>query len=479
MNMNNESNNQNFNGGMENLNNGSNMMNPNGVPNPTPIPNNQGFAPQNPTPIPNPTPMPEQNVGTGYTENSNPTPIPPVQENINLQPAGMVEQMPAAPQNNVAEPLEATTLNAQTVMNPTPNTMTSPQDNTMNAMNQPVQNMMNNNPIGMSSPNPNNNIGMMGGVPVPPPIPEEPQNKGKKKPINTPLLIILIVVLVAAIGFGVYYFLTASKTTAQPITITPRLTELELGSEIGTDASFYAQITGTASSNCTVDTNLDTTKVGTYEYTVTCAGRSSNKQTIEVKDTTAPQVEVKDVIVVPGTEVVADDFIDTVNDASEVTFTLDDEVDTSTEGEFEVSITASDEYENTTTVTANLVVTAEAPQSYMYCEGAENAETSTNATAQYRFGINSQGTLYNSQKIITYEFADEAEYSAAATEIEEKGSYNGYEGQIFMDDTNYMIIITVDMEESELDTEFNLDTFPTGEADIEGLFETPCEYGDE
>ena len=29
MNMNNESNNQNFNGGMENLNNGSNMMNPN------------------------------------------------------------------------------------------------------------------------------------------------------------------------------------------------------------------------------------------------------------------------------------------------------------------------------------------------------------------------------------------------------------------------------------------------------------------
>lgn len=479
MNMNNESNNQNFNGGMESLNNGNGntMINQNGMANTNPVPNNQGFVEQNLTQVPNQTPMPGQNIGTGYVESPNPTPIPPVQENINLQPAGMVEPIPTAPQNNIAEPLEATTLNAQTVMNPTPTPMNTSQEQSMNTMNQTAPNMMNNNISGMQ--NPNNNIGMMGGVPVPPPVPEGPQNKGKKKMINTPLLIVLIVVLVAAIGFGIYYFLTTSKTTAQPITITPKLTELELGSEIGTDASFYAQITGTVSSNCTVDTNLDTAKVGTYEYTVTCAGKTSEKQTIEVKDTTPPQVEVKDVIVVPGTEVVADDFVDTVEDASQVTFKFDDEVDTNTEGEYKVSITASDEYENTTTITANLIVTSDAPQTYMYCERAENTNDSANATAQYRFGINDQGTLYNSQKIITYEFDNETEYSTAVNEIEENGSYDGYEGKIFMDDTNYMIIITVDMDENTLATEFSLDTFPTGEADIEGLFDEPCEYGDE
>ena len=130
MNMNNESNNQNFNGGMENLSNGNNMMNQNGMTNPNPIPNNQGFNTPNPNMIPNPTPMPEQNMGTGNTNIPNPMPIPPAGENINLEPAGMVPQTPQPVNNNVAQPLEATSLNAQTVMNPTPNQMGMMEQNT-------------------------------------------------------------------------------------------------------------------------------------------------------------------------------------------------------------------------------------------------------------------------------------------------------------------------------------------------------------
>ena len=336
MNMNNELNNQNLNGNMESLNTTTGTN-----PNPTPMPNNPGMSTPNPNMIPNP--MPEQNNGMGTQSIPNPMPIPPATGNINLDPAGMVPPTPQQPQNNIAQPLEATSLNAQTVMNPTQNGMGMPNENTMGNMNGMNSNMMNNPQTNI--PNPNNNIGMMGGVPVPPPIPEEPKNKGKKKLINTPLLIILIVVLIAAIGYGVYYFLTTSKSSSNQVTVTPTLSELELGSEIGIDAAFYGRITpSSAASSCTVDTDLDTSKVGTYEYTITCNGKTTEPHTVEVKDTTAPKVEVKEVIVLPGTTVEADDFIESATDESDVTFAFEEEIDTSVEGEYDVNIIASDEY---------------------------------------------------------------------------------------------------------------------------------------
>ncbi len=477
MNMNNESNNQNFNGGIENLNNGNNnMMNPNGMSNVTPIPNNQGNNTPSPSMIPNPPPMPEQNTGNGNVPN--PMPIPPAGESINLEPAGMVPQTPPQVDNNVAQPLEATSLNAQTIMNPAPNQMGTMDQNNMGTMNNPNPNPMNN--LGTGAPNPNNNIDMMGGIPVPPPIPEEPKNKGKKLPINTPLLIILIVVLIAAIGYGVYYFLTTSKSASNTVTVTPTLSELELGAEIGSGAEFYGRISpSSAASSCTVNTDLDTSKVGTYEYTITCNGKTTEPHIIEVKDTTAPEVEVKEVIVTPGTAVEADDFIESVIDESDVTFTFEEDIDTSIEGEYEVNIIASDEYENTTTVVVRLIVDENAPQAFMYCERDENTDQTATAYSTYRFGIDNQGLLYNSKKTITYEFDTEADYLVAAETIEADGSLDGYEGKIYMDDDNYLITITVDMNEEDLAIDFNLDIFPTGEGDIEGLFENPCEYAEE
>ena len=471
MNMNNELNNQNLNGNMESLNTTTGTN-----PNPTPMPNNPGMSTPNPNMIPNP--MPEQNNGMGTQSIPNPMPIPPATGNINLDPAGMVPPTPQQPQNNIAQPLEATSLNAQTVMNPTQNGMGMPNENTMENMNGMNSNMMNNPQTNI--PNPNNNIGMMGGVPVPPPIPEEPKNKGKKKLINTPLLIILIVVLIAAIGYGVYYFLTTSKSSSNQVTVTPTLSELELGSEIGIDAAFYGRITpSSAASSCTVDTDLDTSKVGTYEYTITCNGKTTEPHTVEVKDTTAPKVEVKEVIVLPGTTVEADDFIESATDESDVTFAFEEEIDTSVEGEYDVNIIASDEYENTTTVVGHLVVDANAPQVFMYCNRDETTQQPATAYSEYRFGIDNQGLFYNGQKTISYEFDNEDDYSQAVQAIESNGSLDGYEGRIFMDDDSYLITITMPMDETSLATDFNLDTFPTGEGDIEALFESPCEYGDE
>ena len=479
---NNEMNNQNMNSG-----NGvnSNMETLNAAPSMNPMPNN------GPVPVPGapvPPPQPE-------TIPANPA-VPPVMESpvannmgngnfgqtmtpdqsINLQPAGMVEPQNNMPENNVATPLEATSLNASTMMQ-------EPQNNMMpnNNMN---QTMFASPTMGggmpPENPNPNNTIGMMGGVPTPPPIPEEPTKKNKKKKINTPLLIVLIVVLIAAIGFGVYYFLTASKAQTPAVNITPILKEVELGAEIGTDASYYATVTGgIAISSCTVNTNLDTATVGTYEYTVTCGNRTTPTQTVEVKDTKGPVIEVKEVVVAPNTEVTPEDFIDAVDDASEVTYSFVNPVDTSVEGEYEVTILASDEYANETTVTATLVVNVNAPASYMYCEKTLDTQVNANTNVQYRFGITPEGELYNGSKLITYQFADQESYNEAVSTIEENGTFDGYQGKTFMDDQNYIITVSVDMDNASLAQDFSLSAFPTGEGDIQNLFENPCSYGDE
>ena len=48
-----------------------------------------------------------------------------------------------------------------------------------------------------------------------------------------------------------------------------------------------------------------------------------------------------------------------------------------------------------------------------------------------------------------------------------------------MDDQNYIITVSVDMDNTSLAQDFSLSQFPTGEGDIQNLFENPCNYGDE
>ena len=454
------------------MNNEMNNMN-NVNPNPTGTPGN--LNPVNPNPVPpvetiNPAPQPNiPNVGNPVPPVPNPSlnvepqAQGPVEAPINLNPAGVVPETPTMV-NNTTEPLQATSLNSETILNPTP-----PQD----------PNMMPNNGAGIPPVPPmNNTIGMVGGVPTPPPMPEEPKKGGKKK-MNMPLLIILAVVLVAAIGFGVYYFLVLSKTNTPTASIRVKLTEVELGTEIGNSPSDYVNVTGISIDTCDLKSNLDPMNIGTYEFTVTC-GNLSKTGTITVEDKTAPTVEVKDVTVAPNAEVLPEDFIVEYNDYSEVTFEFEEEVDTSTVGEYSVSIVASDEYDNVTTVAATLTVSEDAPVEYLYCTREEETEQQALATAEYHFGITNDGSIYeNSEKVITYEFDDEESYNAAVAEIDESGSFDGYEANISMDADSLTIkVIIKNMTSNDLATDFDLDTFPTVDADVESLFSGTCEYVD-
>ena len=432
------------------------------VPNPTPVNPNVGVAP-NPTPVnpnvgvvPNPTPV---NPSSG--DGSNSTAFNNVSEGfVNLQPEGVVMPQPADSANsNTVQPLMGTDLSAQSAVNLNQDMASQP------------TNTMINNPVGGM---PNNNIGMMAGVPVPPAPIEEPKEKKKKKnKFNKPLLIVLVVVLIVAVGSGVYYFLFASKKKSG-VTITALIPDtVQLGAPFNNDISSYVRVSGADINSCTLTSNLDTSIVGTYRWSVTCGNTSTGEKTVIVRDTIAPVVVTQDVTVVPNTEVTADEFIASVDDASLVTYEFaDGSVDTSTPGSYTVSIIASDEYENQTTVTATLIVDENAPISYLTCSYEEvpiNYDAAI-VTVSYEYGLGATA-LYNQKKIVLYTFNTLEDYEAAAAEISENG-FDGYNGVVSANADDYTIMIEVPLTVDELATEFNQSPFPTTEDEIESLHTT-------
>ncbi len=108
-----------------------------------------------------------------------------------------------------------------------------------------------------------------------------------------------------------------------------------------------------------VDTSTLGTTQGMYEY--------KGKEypfTIEVKDTLGPDMTLKDVTTDTTTTVTSDSFIESISDASEYSVRLDGTIDPGQSGDYKVTITAKDAFDNTTTKTAKLhrIADKEAPE---------------------------------------------------------------------------------------------------------------------
>lgn len=481
----------------QNMNNGIGVVpQPMGTPNPNPnigtipaapvgtIPTPQAVpqavpqaAPMNTVP-----PVPNNNMTQPVQNNGIAQPIP--QPMPNLQPEGMVSQIPAAPQPVQPQPLMSTPLTAQTNLNMNAPGTSVPQPTPMQGVPNPNMNMN----MGMNTmPTPNagvNQMNMVGGVPMPPPITTPPEGKGKaaggKKKPNKILIILLIVLLIAGVGFGVYYYLVMSKANA--IVVTPLASKFELGNTVDTkNPMYYVTVSGMSITACTVDkTTVDMTKVGTYEYSVTC-GKKTVSGEVSVQDTTAPTVYYQDLAVVPGTEVDVKDFITGVIDASTYTVkNLDGEtIDTSAEGEIQVNIQVSDAYENQTIVVGNLTVSENAPVSYLSCS-EENVKNTINATYThtYKFGITSNDEMYNARQIAIFKFKTEDDYTAAVSTLASTSQLEGITGNPMEDSKNLTITFNDVIESTVLETTFKTSPFPTTSTDIQALFPNGCKTSD-
>lgn len=446
------------------------MNNENQNFNQIPVPPNNGM----PTPNPNlnSSTLGVDSLGSMGTQNLDtlntpmPTPMPepiPNTNPVNLNPPGMIPPVEPTSPAPAASPLMGTTL--------------EPNQNQ-------TQNMMNNsymNTPGMDSPVPPvNNMSMFDGVPVPPIPPSEPSKEKKKGKMNKPILIVLIVVLIAAVGFGVYYFLVLSKQNATSVT-SKLSAEWELGEPLAENVLNYVNLTGLTSSQCSLTTNVNVNKTGTYEWTVTCGNKKVSDK-LTVKDTTAPEVVTKDVAVVPNTEISPEDFIESAYDASEseekisYTFVDEAEFDLTQEGTYTVTIEASDAYQNTVNVTANLIVTNDAPVHDLVCSYEEISKAYPTATVnvRFRYAITTSNTVYDNVKIVEYIF-DEQTYEEALDDVTDDG-FDGLTGKVTKDDTHYKITVEIPITADILNEEFKNTTFPDTESEIQKLHESRGDY---
>lgn len=294
-----------------------------------------------------------------------------------------------------------------------------------------------------------------------PPISLEPEKQPqKKKGSNKILFVIIILIVLAGVGFGTYYILNYTDliNKAEQVKITTNDLEISMGEELSTTISDYATIAGTDAKNCSLNTvNVDTTKEGIYEYTVTC-GETIKTGKITVVDNTEVTIETKEVYKVKGEALEAQEFI--INEMENATYEFVDAEKvnallTGEPGTYTIKIKVIKD-NKTIEVEGNLILLEHAIKGYLTCSSNEQNVENVNAkmTVAEKFAISDDGN--NGYGKITYEiykfkFTDETEYASylASYKTENSVTLNNITGDASFDDDTLTISI---LNEKSYDT---------------------------
>ena len=474
------------------------------APNPVPPVNPAPATPVEPAPVPQPVPAPAAPAPTPTpiaepTVLNNPTPTPVAAPTP--APVAPVEQpAPAAP-TDISAPLNSDSVlpgQLSDGINPpmestTPITSNEPTIDQNVLMPSPPPSMNIDTPVGMSTlqatpsfsqgpmapnnlenPKPSeledvnkslgyNNIGM-----VPPNSSAEP--KQKRKP-NKTIVFLLVVILIAAIGIGVFLYLRMgnkkSSVTLKDVTIEP-------SESISTNINDYVA-SGSLDKSCVPNFNdVQTSQVGTYTYKIIC-NSGTYTGTINVVDNTAPSVKTRLVYKTVGQKVEIEDFIEECNDASDCSYAYQDENivkdNINKIGTIEVPIIVKDGADNSKTVSTYLIVTNEEVKNNLVCTSQSIAVDAENFNYQIQdtMGILIQNGFINyagftmREYIITYT-SDEA-YNTAKESITDGNIETSIgKGKAIANDTDKSIIITTLLSDLDKNNEFT--TYPT---DYQGL----------
>ncbi len=382
-------------GGVENLNQPVPPVQPVSPVQPmsNPIPREE----VNPTPVsPGPVNVPPAPMPSAPVEGPNPANVPPV------TPEVVPPVTPVMPNANpgMPEPLPVTPEPAYT----NPNTIGNPNG------------MM----PGFESAN---NIGTT------PPISFEPEKKPEKK-TNKLVFIIIILVVLAAVGFGTFYVLKYTdllNNKVAKISIEPKNFEVNLGDELPSTNGDYATVTGTDIASCGVDTSeVDTSKVGEYTYTITC-GETHRQGKVSVVDNSVLEVALKTVYKSKNESLEAKEFATSDDSSLTYEFVSEDEVKSLLSGEAgtkTVKIKVTNESGKSIEVEGTLVVLDYVVKGFITCSKEETLADNKTMVTSERFAIadlngeNSNDFANIIYEEIAFKFNDRDEYNNLVEEYQ-------------------------------------------------------------
>lgn len=251
--------------------------------------------------------------------------------------------------------------------------------------------------------------------------PEIDPKKRVKKGSPKLIKILCFLIIIGGIGFGCYYFINI-KGIFDNSSVTTKNITLELGQELTENINDYATFKNTSSSNCTQDlSQVDVTKVGTYEYKITC-GDKSYTGNVSVVDTTAPDAIPRNVIAKVNDQLEPSDFIKECSEDN-CTYEFKDSsavgTDLTTSGLKTIVINVSDENGNNKELYIPLFV-AEFDFNYglIAYKTETNSESGYTLTEKHFVEYVSQAgyTLYQ------YKFDDESSYDEIANAYTNNGT---------------------------------------------------------
>ena len=280
-----------------------------------------------------------------------------------------------------------------------------------------------------------------------------PPEKEEKPKMNKILFIILIMVLILGIAFGVYYFLSLSKNNGN---IELKNLIYNVNSDLPKDINNYATFNGISSNNCSLDiSKVDVTKVGSYDYYVKCS-ENTYVGKVQIKDDLELKVETKDLILVKGSKLNAEDFITSCN-KKKCTYSFINEEEVmklmeSAGGPHVIGIKVSDgnkEIEKEVKLTV-IIAYLEATKTISDTK-IENATVSV--SDKFAIGL---GNTYigGATRIYNYVFSDKGTYDKYNKDLKEATEFDGIAGIVNASDETNTISVKVNLTDDVLNIEY-------------------------
>ncbi len=350
--------------------------------------------------------------------------------------------------------------------------------NDSNSLNGNLNNDLNNNANNNYSSeffgieNPNNTMNYQ--------TPSKPNNKFDIKTFFTEIIndknklvfIAIVIIAILAVGIGTYIILKVTRSAgSRNVDITLNNLEVYVGDTLPGRSSF-ATVKGMNIENCKFDlSKINTTRAGTYEFTVTC-GSVSKTGNVKVLDNHQLENSLVDVIKVKNQKLTVDEFLKSPSPNYTYKFTDKDAVqqDLRNVGEYEVSITATNTENKSFEIKGKLYVVNYEIKGYLTC--SNKAQTVPNSSATYvvsnRFGISynkdQNSNIYSGLgfEIYTFTFSDQVEYSSYVKTYNTSGSVvvnNVTSDNITFDDVNRQISITSKLNNIDLYNKYGENIF--------------------
>lgn len=258
------------------------------------------------------------------------------------------------------------------------------------------------------------------------------KNNKKKIKILTPrekrittLIAIISFFCFCGLGYAIYYFYFNN-----PFNYTLKSVTYELGATISTNTNDYISLQNVDELSYVLDlSQVKVKEVGTYQYSVTY-NNQKKYGTIKIVDTTPPVLILNsNLSITTGDRLELSNLVSSCTDASTCHLAFANNYDTTSTNPIEVTITATDDYQNKSSQTTSVTII---PTNYLSCSITTTVDKQVIETTNYIILNNTNGIVSNKKTLTTtYQY---------------KESYNNFKSQnltsnYVFDDNNLTTII--------------------------------------